>query len=263
MRLLIGLATVALTIAPPIPACAQVMNPLVPATSGGAVDITKPFLDGSEFGTITSIVRPTVFIGLGERSTLVARVPLVIATSEGQSSSTTLGNVDVGIDFHDENGVPRGSLSVILPTAQEFGDDDYATGVGILSDVLHAERYSSELWSAHGTLTPTRPIDGGMIGMRIGGSVWVPKGDGDTEFLARYGAFLSHTSGSALFGLELEGVAIVSESDLSASERTMHEIGGSIGLALDRWTPELFVRVPIDGDVRDYVSANVGLRVTF
>jgi hypothetical protein len=258
------LAAVGTLLLLPMLADAQVLQPSAPEGRGWALELTKPFFDGGDFGFATSILSGTLFLPAGERASFTARVPLVFGTAEGASSSTTLGNLEIGLAVRTPDGRPVGELSLVLPTAREFGDDDYATGIGFLSDFMRGDRYSSELWSLNGAFTPSTTLEGGGVaGLRVGASLWVPKGDGDAELLARYGAFFSRESGGTRFGLELAGYALISQPDLSFNERTVHEVGASVGFVRDGATPELFIRVPLDESVREVTNANVGIRVVF
>jgi hypothetical protein len=265
MSLPIGSLAVAgvLVLAVP-PAEAQVADILIPAGSGGAVEVTKPFFDEAD-GLSSFIFRGTFFMEVGDRSSLFANVPLVYASDDG-TSSTTLGNPEVGIALRTADGEALGSVSVVLPLAQDLSDDDYAAFVGALADNLHSDRYSSEVFSVNGMLTPGTTLESGAtVGFKAGASIWIPRGDngGDAEVLARYGAFFSHSGSSVRFAAELNGFAIVSEGDLSFTERTLHELALSVGRASGGTRPEVFVRVPLDEDIRDFLTANVGVRLVF
>jgi hypothetical protein len=246
------------------PAEAQVADILVPAGSGGAVEVTKPFFE--EADDLSSLIfRGTFFMEVGARSSLFASVPLVYASSDG-TSSTMLGNPEVGIALRTEDGEALGSVSLTLPLAQEASNDDFATMVGFLADNLHADRYGSEVFSVNGMLTPGTTLENGArLGFKVGASVWIPTGDdgGDAEIFARYGAFFSHSGSSVRFAAELNGFAIVSEDDLSVSARTLHELALSVGRASGSTRPEVFVRVPLDEDTRDFLTANLGVRLIF
>jgi len=203
---------------------------------------------------------------MGARSSFFANVPLVYASFDG-TSSTMLGNLEVGIALRTEDGEALGSVSMILPLAQELSDDDFATAVGVMADILHFDRYASDVFSVNGMLTPGKTLENGArVGFKVGASVWIPKkGDdgGDTELLARYGAFFSYPGSSVRFAAELNGLAIASEDDISISERTLHELALSVGWAIGSTRPEIFVRLPLDENIREVVTANVGVRLIF
>ena len=93
--------------------------------------------------------------------------------------------------------------------------------------------------------------------------MWIPTEGGSAEGLARYGGFVEHRSESGRFGLELTGLAILTESGGGFGDRTSHELGVSVGGRRGGVTPTLFARVPIDGDLRDLVTATVGVRLEF
>jgi len=265
MRLFIcNLAVAGILVLAAPPAEAQVADIQVPAGSGGAVEVTRPFFDDAD-DLSSLIIRGTFFMEMGARRSLFANVPLVYASFDG-TSSTMLGNPEVGIALRTEDGEALGSVSLILPLAQELSDDDFATAVGIMADNLHFDRYASDVFSVNGMLTPGTTLESGAtVGFKVGASVWIPKGDdgGDMELLARYGAFFSYPGPSVHFAAELNGLGIVSEDDLSFSERTLHELALSVGWASGSTRPEIFVRIPLDEDIREVVTANVGVRLVF
>lgn len=231
------------------------------------IELAKPFFEdqspsGSGFGFATSILDATVVIPTGG-PILFARLGVAYATLEGTDASTTISNPRLGVLFTGE-GTTHGELHVDLPFANEIGNDDYATGVAITSDIERLERFNPEAWSVGGSITPEKRLESGSIlGARVGAKVWLPTEDGeDTELFAVYSSFATFALGEADLGGELSGIAILTEGDLDFGERTLFLATLSLGLPGVRGSPEVFVRLPLDEDTRTGgVDAVVGLRV--
>lgn len=247
----------------PAVAGAQLTEPMPEDGPVVAFELAKPFLeDGDGFGFFSTALRGTVVAPLGDRLSFLGELGLTTATAN-DSRSTTLSNLELGLLFSNDEGMPRGRLTVVLPTSAEFGDDDFAFLIGWLSDPDRVDRYAEELWSVNGLFTPTRRLESGTLGFKVGGSAMVPTGDGDAEFFGRYGVFVTQSTGTARFGAELTGQAILSEGGLDFGERTIHQLTILAGLERSGPSPELFVRVPLDEDISDVVNVIVGLRVVF
>ena len=107
-----------------------------------------------------------------------------------------------------------------------------------------------------------RLASGGSIGVRIGADAWIPTQEADKEVFARFGGFGRFPVGAALVGGELSGIGLLTEDDLDFGGRTL--LFGTVTLGLPRapGAPELYARLPVDGDTRAMpVDATVGVRV--
>ena len=84
-------------------------------------------------------------------------------SAEVQEYSATLSNPEIGLVFSNEHGASTGYVSVVVPIAKEFGDDDFATLTGFFADIEHPERFVPELWSINAGLTPSVPMGPGTM----------------------------------------------------------------------------------------------------
>ena len=197
---------------------------------------------------------------VGTKTHLMIDWGLSIASLSG-TSSATLSNPEIGLVFSNEAGASTGYVSVVVPIAKEFGDDDFATLTGFFSDIEHPERFVPELWSINAGLTPSVPVGPETtLDFVAVASVKIPDGNSDTELFARYGVGMSRDTDVLHFYAELTGLAILSEGDLSFGERTIHQV--SVGIDGLTGGPGLFIRVPLD-DAFDSVDATVGITFTF
>jgi hypothetical protein len=245
----------------PAATTAQVTNLMPSDGAVVALELNKPFLESDAFGTATSTLMARVLIPMGERVHFMGDLGLSYATAN-EVNSTTLSNAELGVVFEDADALPIVRLSVVVPTGKEFGDDDFATGTGFFTHPERVDRFLPDMWSINGEVSPSRRFAGGHMGFRLGGSVMIPD-QGDSELFARYGGYFVRESGGGRFGVEMSGQAIISESGLSLGERTIHQVTLLGGVLRDGAVPELFLRIPLDGDVNDVMKAVVGVRVTF
>lgn len=232
------------------------------------LEVAKPFLDdpGPFAGTsgTTSVWNATVLYPLDAGPTLYGRLGLAHASIEGLPSSRTLSKPTLGVIF-GRDGVLRAEAHVDLPLAQEFGDDDYATGVAVLADYEHSERFLTDSWSFGASVSPRTVLEyGATVGGRLGATVLIPTESGaDTELFVLYSFFASVPAGSLRWGFEVSGIADTTSDGLSASERSTFFAGVSLGFAETRFSPELFVKAPVDDDLDTSLNLVAGLRLMF
>ncbi len=264
MRRFIFLTTLLAVFGVPGGASAQLDYPVPVDDATVRLELAKPFLEGSfgDVGFATSILRARLLLPVGDNASLILGTGLTIATLEGAPSSQTLASPMVGFVVGSPEAT-YGHLTVELPLAQEFGDDDYATGVAILSQYEQLHAFVPDLLTISGGVTPQWDLDqGGRVGLRGGASVLIPTDDSsaDTEVLVRYGVFGQFPVQAIELGVEVSGLALISESDLSLGERTL--IGATLTVGLPgAAAPEIFVHVPLDDDSRRGLNAVLGFRV--
>jgi hypothetical protein len=253
----------------PAPSRAQVGIPREGDRPSVQLEVAKPFFPDDMFGfsqegfgPLTSILDATLAVPLGEGPVLFGRLGFAHATLSDQPSSSVLSNPRVGVAFGGQ-GRTSAELHVDLPLARELGDDDYATGVAIIADFEHFERWTPDLWAVGASVTPERVLEGGsVIGGRGGATLAIPE-EGDSELLGLYAIYARLPAGSARIGGEISGLAIVSEADLNFAERTTFFLTVTGALPESALAPELYIRLPLDDDVSEALDLVAGVRVRF
>ncbi len=256
------LTTLAVGLGVALPVGAQVRAPVLGEGARVTLDLAKPYLEGSDkLGFTTSVLTANVTVPVQGRVWLFGSLGLAHATLPDYPSSQTTSNPRIGLLMGDADGT-RGELSVTLPLSHEFGEDDYATFVALFADLEHVENYTPDLTTLNALVLPVRTLDSGArIGARIGASLGLS--EGNTDVLARYAGFGSTRAGDAELEVELSGIATVSSGEGSLSDRTLHHVTLAAGLPDTRTRPKLYLRLPLDHDASDVLSAVVGLRVSF
>ncbi len=248
----------------PLPAVGQLSHAL-PASDGGVeLAVAKPFFENGDAGAATGVLLARAAIPTSGDFSLFAEWGVSHGTYAGSSGNTTTSNLALGAAFGSAEAT-SGSVMVSLPVASESGDDDFATFVGLFTDPDHLERFLPDVWAAEAAVRSLRMLDSGSaVGIRVAGTVMGSSQEGaDTELYTRYSAFGRVPAGSAHLGAEISGVAILSEGGLDLGERTFHHLTAFAGLPEVGGAPELYVRIPLDSDFNDVVTAVVGVRVTF
>lgn len=263
MKRILLAALVSGAFALPVTAAAQVerLRPQNGTTVG--VDVRKAFIGDDAFKWYSSLTRARVLAPINDRTFFLADWGLSIAGYEG-GSDATLSNPEIGLVFGNGEGERRGFVSVVLPLAQELGDDDGSVGLGIVTDFIWPERYVSDLWSVNAGLEGGLPLgdaDATKANFGLTGSVIVPTVEGaDPELFARYLVGVSHDTETVRLRADLVGLGVISESGGGFGDRTIHELAFSIdGL---EGGPGAYVKLPLDEQFEE-INAIVGVTFTF
>ncbi|MGD8318959.1 MAG: hypothetical protein PVJ02_00845 [Gemmatimonadota bacterium] len=262
MKGFLTMTVVALSLAAPASALAQV-SPLPPPDRRSLeVEVSKPLL--SQYRLLTSITTVRVAWPVREGMVLSVRAGLAYATAGTRTSSTTVGNPSVALAFRTPIHVPA-EVALTLPLQSEHGDDDYATEVAYLSDPEHRERFLDNVWSVSVALHPQVQLrQGGSGGFRLEAFYLGRRGGGSSYAYARYGAYFRIPPARRFeFGGELHGYARVTGPAASFGDRSVHTLTVFAGPRHPGKVPDILLHFPVDLGFRDYIGTTVGLRWTF
>lgn len=216
------------------------------------LDAVRPGFDGLDLSFPSPMLYGGVRWPVSSTLGVVAEVPLALFASEG-FSATLLGNPYVGIDHTPvaASGLV-GRLGARLPVATESGDfNGFAQVLAALGDYDRFEAWVEDLWAVAGQLGwRARAASGLGGGFTIGGTLLAPK-DADKEVLADYRADVGYRDDRVAVGAEFTGRALLSEPDLDVGQRTIHQLTVGAGVALGSVWPRVFVRIPVDADLKD------------
>lgn len=235
-----------------------------------ALEVQKPSFEADEFTFLTTVLVLSGEFPVSDGISAELELPFAHAGFDApfasSSSSRTFGNPYVGAAFYRDDGSGSLRVGVRLPLAREFGDDDFATGVGVLSDQDRMERFPPDVLSLLGLGEHRSTLETGLTwALHGGGSVMTPtSGRGETEGYLLYGAGIEAPFQAVRLGAGLTGRMIVTESELGLGERTIHQVSFSGRLDRGRVRPAVQYRLPVDddlGQVLDWVlSLGVEIR---
>jgi hypothetical protein len=250
----------------PAPVSAQRYLPIGGETPALHIEVTKPFVsaDGPFAGArfASSGWDASVTYPLGSGPTLFARMGLMYGSIEGLDGSLALTNPRVGVLVASATGGRSAELHVDLPLATDFGAT-YATGMGIFSNYEEHERFLADTWGVGATGTArVEPGPDAFLGARVGGRVLVPT-DGDTDVYATVSVFGDAPTDETRFRIEFSSLYLISREGIDFTERSTFFGSLDITWPFVRFSPTLFVRVPIDGTLDATVPIVAGARVLF
>lgn len=180
-------------------------------------------------------------------------------------SENQFGNPKLGVEI----GAPGSRFSTDFAVRFPIVDDEHllASEFGLLTDYDRFEAFLPDImtFTAGANYRFTGPT-GLLIHLRGGPAFMVvTEGGGDAELFGDYGAQAGFQAGRVTLLGGFTGRALITEGDLSFSERTIHQLGLTGSYAFGNFIPGLLFRVPMDddlGDILDFVfGINVGYRL--
>jgi len=224
------------------------------------VAVTKPLM-GENYDLVSGLVDVKARIPWHGDVGWIVRGGLAYSTS-GRTRSATFANPAVGVRVRP-GGVPLEVL-VSPPLSRELGDDDFATDMALLSDIVHRERYLVGRWGVSLAAVPHIVFrDGSVADVEVGAVALPPHGVSGTDVRARFGASIGlgftravQAGGRFTGTLRLTGKG-------SFDQRAQQDLAVLLRFVRLRGQPEVSFRLPVDIDLQDYVTGVFGLRVRF
>jgi hypothetical protein len=235
-----------------------------------SLSVMKPNFEDGGFSFATAAMNLGGRIHLSESTLLVADIPFArggIDEAEefgGAASSSTIGNPYVGIELRRPSGWSW-AVGGRIPLQHEFGEDDYATLIGIIGDIDRSDAYLSKVMALSGSARyDVRTPDGFTARFQLGPIVDVPFGDEadmeDPEVMAAYTAMLGYASSALELSAGWVGRALMTESDLEDGERSIDHLVAELAIGSARVQPVIGVRRPLD-DIGIGSVIAIGVRI--
>lgn len=241
----------------------------LPLEADGSVlrlELAKPIFDvgrfqGAHFAT--TLLDATFLLPVHPAVALFGQLGVTFGQINGLGWSGATANPRLGAAFGRDRSVSA-SVYTDLPLTQEMGNG-FAGAVGRFTHFQDWARYGSDIWglgasaTAEGELSP-----GAFAGARVDGTLLVPLADGvDRDAFGTFTLYGDAPAGEARLWIELSGVALLTQPDLSFSQRTTSFGTVSVSLPTRRFAPEAYLRIPLDENLAGIIRFVLGARVHF
>jgi hypothetical protein len=234
--------------------------------------VTKPYFADEGFTFATGTVQLSGRVRLSDPALLVFELPFTHAGIDvqglGGESSNTLGNPYVGIELRRPASRWHWAFGARIPLKVESGDDDFASIVGIMSDLHRMEAYMSKVVAVSGSgAFEARSAAGFTLRLQGGPVLGIPFGDEsdyeDPEAMLAYSAMVGHESSPLGVSVGLAGRAILTESDLESGQRTIDHLAAQLRLGSGRVQPIFGARLPLDDEYAEMLDSvvSIGVRI--
>lgn len=178
-------------------------------------------------------------------------------------SENQFGNPLLGLEI----GLPGSPFSGEFAVRFPIVDDQhlFSSGFGIFTDYDRFESFFPDImtFTAIANYQYKGPT-GLLLRLRTGPAFMVvTEGGGDPELFADYSAQAGYQGNRVTVLAGLTGRALVTESDLSFGERTIHQLGLSGSYSTGRFIPGILFRVPMDDDLSEILDFVFGINVGY
>lgn len=225
------------------------------------LETQKPMFEGGGGMFITSASFLSLRAPVSGKVNVVADIPLSIA-GYGSQSSATLGNPLLGVELGGPTSPHFVEFGVRLPLAREFGKDDFATGIGLLTDFDRFEAFLPDAITVYGMVNyvyRVKTLPGLSIRLRAGPTLLIARdGSGETLKTLTYSVQILHEGNRVAFGTGLSSRASLGEGFF---EKAVYQLGLMVALPAKRIQPGIYVRLPLDANLSRVLTAVVGLNI--
>ena len=226
------------------------------------LEFLKPDFDedlSSDEDFMTGAAFLSTRLPLSSKLSFIGQIPFARYSGPGISDGA-LGNVYVGIEERG-SGSLFGEFGIYLPTSSDNAPNALVTG--LLSDVARWEAYFDNTVSAQAALNYHRVTPSHfMVGLRVGPALLIPtESNIDKEIYANYSGRIGYEDRLWRAGAGLTGRMLLTQGNLSLSERTVHqfEVHADVGRGTIR--PGIELKIPL-GDLGESIPMVLGASLT-
>lgn len=227
---------------------------------GVALDILRPKMQGGGTSLTSFAVYASGRFPVGGMRIRFELPYSRLSVTGGVGSSSTIGNPYIGIETGGEKGLGF-EAGVRAPLASET---EFASEFGPLSDIT---RFEAFVPNALTVVTRARwhfqDVGGFTFDAGGGPSLLIPtKGGGDPEVILHHHMSAGYTGPDVWTAIAFGGWTFITEDIGGVGERTINEIGASVGIARGQVRPALHVIAPLDDGYNSQVGIVIGLGVS-
>jgi len=246
----------------------------MPPTTNSQIrlEVLKPMYDAEGVGFWT---QAWYLSGQARLSPVVAlqfEVPYSRYEEEGFETQSTVGNPYIGMVYgaKDLKGVIVEAGGRLPLLSEEDVDEDLAALInGWAADFTRMEAFAPETVTLRlraGGHVVNNAESGVNLRLMLGAQAWIPTDDGETELVADADMGLWMLGTQANVGAVLSAKTLLTESDLSISERSEFQLGLSGSMRFGQVEPGIHARLPLANEgligLGEFVDAVVGVTCT-
>lgn len=238
------------------------------------LEIVKPIFD-SDVDNVGFLTTCWLLSGqhlASDKVTIVYQLPIANYSVKDETiydeSETSFGNPYIGIRFsNSKNEFEKNKFITHIGIRLPFASDNKidAARVGYFANHEQLEAFLPEYmtFSFAGTFR-SKPAEQSVLNISIGGNYMLSTDDRDSEFLLDYNVdFTSTSANNLILGAGFTGKMILSQSGLSFSERTVHQLALLGGYNGPKLKPILTFKIPFDDNLSNAISFVLGFKFIY
>ena len=222
---------------------------------GFALDFLRPKFGSAETSTTSAAAYLSGRFPTGGAFSLRVELPYANLGAAGTSSST-FGNPYIGVETAQDRITYELGFRPALTS-----DTESAAAIGIYSDITRLEAFTPHLATLSGRITYRNQTSNGVtVDAGAGPSVWIATDGGDEELILHHYASFGYRGAKVWTAVGLGGLLSLTSDDGGFAERTIYQLGASVGLTSGSVRPALHAILPLD-EIAEAVDYVIGLGV--
>lgn len=222
---------------------------------GLALNFLRPKFEGGG----TSLTSGSAYLAgrfpTGGGFSLRVEAPFAHFDASGTTSSA-FGNPYLGVEM------PRGEWSFDLGFRPALTpDDEVAPQLGVYIDITQIEAWLRHVATLAARATYRHHANTGMtVELGFAPAAWIPTEGGDVEVVITHFGSLGYSGSKVWTAFGLGGILLVT-ADGDLGERTLYQLGASVGLTQSQVRPALHFILPLDDAISTNVDFVIGVGV--
>jgi hypothetical protein len=218
--------------------------------------------DDGDLSLLSGVYDLNVSVPFGKDLAFIGSFPFSSYSAEDEDSESGIGNIYVGLQTRPStSSTNKSSLSfgIFLPTAS---DELGSLILGVFSNHYEIQKYILDMLAVHGNFAFTREYSNLLLSFEIGPNIFIPtKKEREGELSAHYGFFGGVQLNQLILGVELTGVAVISEDVDKFEDRFIHAVGFGVHWTTGNFSPTLFYDIYLDEEYKEVVDGVLGVKV--
>lgn len=218
--------------------------------------------DDDHLSLLSAVYDLNISVPFGKDWAFIGSFPFSYFAAKGGDSESGIGNIYVGLQTRPPTAsANKSSLSfgIFLPTAS---DELAPLILGLFSNYYEMEKYIFDMLTVHGNFAFTREHSNLLLSFEIGPNIIIPtKKEREGELFAHYGCFVGAQLNPLILGVEVTGVAIISEDIDKFEDRFVHAVGFGAHWSMGNFRPTLFYNIYLYEEYKDVVDGVLGVKV--
>jgi hypothetical protein len=230
-------------------------------------EFAHTFLDSTpSLSLLSGTYNLSLQIPLTQSINIVGSLPFVTMGGSDVESSSSIGNVYIGIQTRIKGDKQKGSsisAGVSLPTTSSSESAPWI--IGYYTDAINSYRFFPDYTTVRVSVGfHNRKPQKKFNSIHLGAFMVIPKDtdERDFEIFAQYGFSWGIWLGRAILSAEFHGNAIITKDISNFSDRFTHNL--TLAATYDRSaiTPSLFIRLHLDKVINRSIDLVAGIKLT-
>jgi hypothetical protein len=244
------------------------VNPLPQETIRFGVKYQRPYFTQDaavEMKTMSGMYDILMNMPLIHNFNLEFDVPMIVQAYDDRSNGSGLGNVYLGLHSRPDsldNMYTSASFGIFVPTIKS--SISALNYLGVFTAYQEPQKATNDMLTLYANyICLMSENHGKYIGFELGPQIYIPikSSAGTGDLYAHYGLCAGYAISNVILTAELLGLAGVTSSYNTFSERFDHSLALAVTLETSHWCPTLFYQIVIDNQTSQILNGILGINL--